>query len=330
MIALFVRPGWLVCALAAIPALLFFWARFARSRRALESINAAAMASGRRSLMITIAVRSVFLSLAWVSLSVAAAGPRWGTELVAERSEGACVALVMDVSRSMTASDVSPDRLGYAARYATALLSRLNEANVAVVLSKGEAHLAVPATSDRLVVHSLLSSLSPSLLTSPGSNLSSALETALGSFPSNLSGARAIVFFTDGDETSGDIVAAAGTASATGITVAFVGVGTEEGADISIVDASGGTGTHRATLRERRLAAAAKAVGAKGLYVDSKESGSALKLLSAIRSSGGSKGKPSYKTKTVDRTSAFLFASLALFCCSILSGAAYPRKEEAS
>ncbi len=323
MTALFARPAWLACALAVIPALAFLAARYARSARALEAVDAAFGPYGRGSPGATVASRAVFLSLAWISLSVAAAGPRWGTELVAERSEGSCVAFVMDVSRSMTATDLSPDRLGYASRYASAVLSRLEDASVAVVLSKGEAHLAIPSTSDRLAAQSLLSSLSTALLTAPGSNLAAALEAAVESFPSSVSGARTIAIFTDGDETSGDIVAASASAAAKGITIAFVGTGTAEGADIPLADPSGGIGTYRATLRERTLVAAAKAAGARGLYVDAREAGSALRLISAIRGSGVSGGNAAFKTKTVDRSPIALVAALAFFCASFLvAGAA--------
>lgn len=327
MTALFARPGWLACALAVIPAVAFLAARYARQARALASIDSADGSSRRRSLGVTVAVRAAFLSLAWISLSVAASGPRWGTELVEERSEGSCVAFVMDVSRSMTAVDVSPDRLGYASRYASAVLSRLQDTNVAVVLAKGEAHLAIPSTGDRIAAQSLLSSLSTALMTAPGSNLASALGVAVASFPSGLSGSRTVAFFTDGDETSGDIVQASRDAAAKGVTVVFVGVGTPEGADISLPDATGGTGTYRATLRDRTLAAAAKAAGPRGLYIDARDTGSALRLISAVRDAGGSDGTPAYRTETVDRSPVFLCAAIVLFCCSFLTVAAASRGE---
>ncbi len=331
MTALFARPGWLACALAVVPALAFLAARYARSARALEAIDSTPGTGGRGTLAAAVATRAVFLSLAWISLSVAAAGPRWGTELVAERTEGSCVSFVMDVSRSMTATDVSPDRLTFAARYASAVLSRLDDASVSVVLAKGEAHLAIPVTSDRLAAQGLFASLSPALLTAPGSNLAAALETAAGSFPSSLSGTRTVAFFTDGDETSGDVAAAAREAAAKGVTVVFVGIGTAEGADIPLADASGGTGTYRATLRDRTLSAAAKAAGSRGAYIDARDTGSALRLLSAIRGTGGPKaagGSPAYKTKPVDRSPGFLVAALAFFCCSFLSAVATSRKED--
>jgi Ca-activated chloride channel family protein len=170
----FSHPNFLLFALAAIPAALIYFVRLRKARASLAAFIASAERGQGRTAHVrlgrALGYRAVCFLLAWVALAVGAAGPRWGTRLVGQRQEGSSVVFVVDISRSMTLTDVAPTRLEFAARYASLLTERMEKTPCGLVLAKGDAVLALPITADHRAVRDLLSSLSPALLTSPGSS----------------------------------------------------------------------------------------------------------------------------------------------------------------
>lgn len=320
---LFGYPLYLVCILFLVPALLFLVMRFRRVRSALSPVQGAESPS-MRSLSLAFALRTVFFSLAWCCLVVAAAEPRWGSEPVAVRQQGMAVALVMDVSRSMGAKDLAPDRVSYAAAYASLLVSRMGSVPCALVLVKGEAHPAIPLTQDHRSIHDILEILSPTLLTEPGSNIGSGVQAALRLFPAGLASARTIILFTDGDETSGSLLEAAREVRRSGSTLAIVGTGTVPGAEIEI---PGSDGLYLARLREDYLRNVAEASGRDGLYVQASEPGSAQRILSLMDKARDDGRKMVYSTRIVRRYGSFVLASIVFACLGFMCGGLLWRKD---
>lgn len=238
------------------------------------------------SIKTSVVLRSLCFLLSWFFLIAALASPRWGTKLIPQREEGLAVVFVMDVSRSMTVSDLSPDRLTFSKEYASLLLNRLENSKVGVVLVKGKGHLAIPLTSDYRSVLALFENLSPLLVSSPGSALASGLYTAIEAFPKEGADSKIIILFTDGDETSGALLEAAQEINKAGIQLLVVGIGSEEGASISIIPNSKEGGYHTTKLNTALLQKLASISGNSSVYVTGTEPGSALELIRILQETG--------------------------------------------
>jgi len=327
--AVFEHPRWLLAALALLPAVLVFVSRYRKLAHALLPLVSPSDSRPVRYFSRMVLVRFVCLALAWILLACAAASPRWGTALAATRQEGSSVIFVMDISRSMGVSDVSPDRLSYASRYAFLLTERMENIPCGVVLVKGSAVLAVPLTTDHRSVLNLLSSLSPALLSSPGTGLASGIKTALAAFPSGSAAARTIVLLTDGDETAGSLEDEARSVRAAGATLIIVGIGTTTGSEINVFPGAEEKRMETTRLREDLLKNAARAAGRGSFYISGTDAGSALRVIEAALPASGKAGKLVYSPKPVYRYFEFLAAALLCICAAFIAGGLAWRKNRA-
>ena len=327
MNAYFEQPAWLFLILAVIPAAGVFLFRYRNLVQSLLPLVAKADYNPARPLTRMVTARFVCFALAWVFLVCAAASPRWGTELVAVRQEGSSVMFVVDISRSMTVADIPPNRLSFASRYAWLLTGQMENTPCGVVLVKGSGVLAVPLTTDHRSVLDLLSSLSPSMLSSPGSGIGQGVRIALESFPRNSTASRTVILFTDGEETSGSLDDAARAVRADGAVLIIVGVGTEAGSDLNMYSGGGEVKMHTAKLRADILKNAVHAAGRGSLYVAGTETGSARRVLEASLPPSGNERKLVYSPKPVYRYFEFLLASLVSIGAAFIAGGLVWRKE---
>jgi Ca-activated chloride channel homolog len=166
----------------------------------------------------------------WTLAVLALAGPAWNrTESPAFRAPGAWV-LVLDLSPSMNATDVTPDRVTRA-RYAAAdLLSAAHDARVGLVVFAGEPHTVTPLTTDVATVRTLLPPLSPSLMPESGDKLAPALEEAQRLLHDSYARHGQVVVLSDGFEDPVEALRVARDLRQQGTTVNVVGVGTQAGA----------------------------------------------------------------------------------------------------
>lgn len=323
----FAHASRLLLALAALPALVSFGVRFRKLGRNLLPLVSRSAEDPIRPLVFSLSLRSACFASAWVFLAVAAAGPRWGSELVATRREGSSVVFVLDVSRSMTVGDVSPSRLAFASAYATMLAGSLPDSRFGVVLSKGDAVLAIPLTGDHRSVVDLLASASPALLSHKGSNPARGVLVALEAFSAAGADSRTIVLLTDGEQSSPSLDEAAREVRTSGATLVIVGIGTKSGAEIDPTPLDEDGATVRTTLREDALRAAARIAGNGSVYVAGAEQGSAKAVFEAISPASTKERRLSYSSKSVDRYGAFLLLAIGFFCASFLSGGPAWRKK---
>ncbi len=327
-----VRPWAFYGLLAIVPAVIACRLYYGRLSGAVGSKRSPSFARMRRAVM----CRTVCWSLAWCFLITAYAGVSWGTELIPVRRTGSSVSFVFDVSRSMTAKDVSSgagaavskpvSRLDAVKLYAAALLDRMEGTEVSAVIAKGSGVVAVPLTSDLNAVRSLLPSLSPALLTSTGSSIGSGIEAAVNSFPPLSAAARTIVVFTDGEETDGRMSGAVADALKFGIPVVFVGFGSDTESEILAGDEKTTVKTALRTEALRNLVASAKTPRgaavvfpdmqtARAFYLDSDAPGSALEVLDLVRKHAGTAEFSgfSYENRPIERFPLFCLLAVAFF-----------------
>lgn len=218
--------------LALLPALVLFlvWAFRAR-RRALERFAAAPLADGLTRAVNPVARRwrAVLLVAAMLFAVLALVQPRWGFEWREVKRRGVDVFVLLDVSKSMLAPDVRPNRLMQAKFGIEDLLSRLQGDRVGLIAFAGTAFVQCPLTIDYEAFRLTLREADPNVIPRGGSALAMAVRTALKSFEAGEGRDRAIVLLTDGEETEEQVQAAAEDAATAGVRVYAIGVGTVEG-----------------------------------------------------------------------------------------------------
>lgn len=164
----------------------------------------------------------------------ALAGPQMGTRLEEVTAKGVDVVVALDVSNSMLAEDIRPDRMEVAKRALTELIDRMNGDRLGIVVFAGEAYTQMPITADRSAAKIFLNSISPDLVRTQGTAIGAAIEQARKSFGSDAAKGKAIIVISDGESFDDDPVEAARRAAADGIIVNTVGLGTTQGAPIPI------------------------------------------------------------------------------------------------
>jgi Ca-activated chloride channel family protein len=208
-------------------------------------------------------------SALWLLGVLAMAGPRWDyTDLRVERP-GDSLLVLFDLSASMRAADVKPNRLARARQEVEDLLDRAGGLRVGLVAFASVAHAVAPITEDYQTIRHLLPSLSPDLVRWQGSRPAAALERAERLLAGQAPGTRhAVVLLTDGDFVEEGLEARAAGLRAKGVAVHVLGIGSVEGAPVPGSTGAAITGQDgrpvQSRLEEARLEALAAAGG--GLY----------------------------------------------------------------
>ena len=173
------------------------------------------------------------LMVALVLLIVAVARPQFGQKEKTIKRQGIEVMVALDISNSMLAEDVAPNRLDRAKQMLSKMMDNMVDDKVGLVVFAGEAFTQLPITCDYVSAKMFLNSTSPALIQSQGTAIGAALRTAMASFGTAESEAgRAIVLITDGENHEDDAVAMAKQAYEHGIQVFVVGIGKPEGSPI--------------------------------------------------------------------------------------------------
>lgn len=178
------------------------------------------------------------LLLAVAAIGTALARPQYGVEWSERKSRGLDIVFVLDSSKSMLASDIRPTRLDRAKLAIIDLVERLESDRIGLIAFAGQAFLQTPPTLDYSAFRESLDSIDPSILTSGGSDLGSALRETIKAFPTD-NNVKVAVLLTDGEDLGGAAVAAANEAKVAGIQVFTVGIGTPEGEYLRITQADG-------------------------------------------------------------------------------------------
>jgi Ca-activated chloride channel family protein len=243
----------------------------------------------------------------------------WGTAPEPEDKSGFDVVLALDVSRSMLAQDSSPYRLRAAADISLGLMQGLERSRFAAAAFKGAAILAVPMTEDRQILEAFFQTISPSVVSSPGTSVESGLELALEAFPGGTASHKAIVLLSDGESLSDFSGEGAQRAAALGIPVFTVGIGGAEGSVIRLADGSLVTGKDGQPVVTRLNENALMRIAAlsQGEYFSSREPGIVSRLTQRLRDFEESRGRMGFRLAAVRRYRGFLFAGFLLLCASI-------------
>lgn len=221
--------------------------------------------------------------VALASFIVALARPQFGTRLDTRERMGIEAIIALDVSNSMLAEDVKPNRLEKAKMMVSNMVDGMRDDKIGLVVFAGEAFVQLPITSDYVSAKMFLETISPSMINVQGTDVAEAIKLAMRSFTQQEDVTRAIFVITDGEDNEAQGVEAAKQAASQGIRVYVLGIGNPGGAPIPIpgtgqyiIDDEGNTVVSR--LSEEMCREIATAGQGSYIYVDN--SSSAQKKLS--------------------------------------------------
>lgn len=268
----------------------------------------------------------IFKTLAFASLVLAYFGISFGKEKVPVQKNGSELAMVFDISYSMTAQDCDgkTTRLENAKNAARNFLSALESSPnlqipVSIVLAKGDGVLAVPLTEDYEILRNLIDRLSPSLMSAPGTNLAKGVDTAQKSFSPNSARTSNIWVYTDAEETEKGLEDAFENALLYGTKISIIGFGNEAETEIFAGD---GKTKVKTALRKNEIEEIITKVNEKSLekkitFYDTTSPLWASKLFRSVSSNSGKKTVVSYEIQKVSREKEFICLALILFLASI-------------
>ena len=167
-------------------------------------------------------------------LIVMLARPQLGTKISNEKRVGIETIIAMDISNSMLAEDVVPSRLDRSKMMVENLVDHFTNDKIGLIVFAGDAFVQLPITSDYVSAKMFLSSISPSMMASQGTDIARAIEMATHSFTQEEGIGKAIIVITDGEDHEGGALEAAKAAKDAGMRVYVLGVGSVNGAPIPV------------------------------------------------------------------------------------------------
>lgn len=176
--------------------------------------------------------------IALVSLILAAANPQVGTKLQEVKQTGIDVFILLDVSRSMTAEDIKPNRLEKAKYQISNLIRKLQGDRIGLIIFAGKAYIQFPLTTDYSAAGLFLSAVDVNSVPYPGTAINSAINLAVESFDSSAT-SKVIIAITDGEDHAGDVMDAVNEAVTKDIRIYTIGLGSTGGVPIPMYNSRG-------------------------------------------------------------------------------------------
>ncbi len=184
------------------------------------------------------ALKFVIVILATITLVIGITDPQIGSKLEKVKREGIDLYLVLDVSNSMLAEDIKPNRLERSKLAIATLVDKLQGDRVGIIIFAGNAYKQLPLTTDYSAAKLFLSAVDTKIVPTQGTAIGEAIEMATESF-GDTDHNKAIIVITDGENHEDDALGAAKMAHELGINVFTIGMGLPEGAPIPIYNKYG-------------------------------------------------------------------------------------------
>lgn len=231
--ALWLVPALCVFYLYAFKRRRFLLRRFCESDQILQRLLPS-VSWGRRRLKAGLLITAVVFCV------IALLQPRWGYHWEDVTRRGVDLIVAIDVSESMLAEDLSPNRLERAKREVSDLIQMLDGDRIGLVAFAGASFVQCPLTLDYGTARLFLDNLDTSLIPIPGTNLGAAMKKAVDAFKGSAKHAKALILITDGEDHGGEPLVIAKEAAAAGVRIFTIGVGQEGGAPIPLKSVDGG------------------------------------------------------------------------------------------
>ena len=233
----FANPDLLYLLLLLPVLILLFILNSIRKRNALRRVGEANLVKGLIPEMS--GIRPVFKFL--LQLVAVASGilmlarPQFGSKIEDVKKQGVEVIIALDVSNSMLAEDIQPDRLTRAKQAISRLVDNLDNDKIGLIVFAGDAYIQIPVTTDYISAKMFLSTITPDIVPKQGTAIGAAISLGIRSFTPGDGKSKALIIITDGENHEDDPVKEAGDAAKAGIIIHTIGIGSTEGVPIPIM-----------------------------------------------------------------------------------------------
>jgi Ca-activated chloride channel homolog len=237
----FANPEYLY-ALYVIPVLIFLYWLYRKRRsgllekfsnRKLYDVLLPVYSTGKDLLKFSLIIISLCL------LIIAIANPQVGTRMEEVKQTGIDVFILLDVSLSMQAEDIKPNRLEKAKHQISGLINKLRGDRIGLIIFAGEAYIQFPLTTDYSAANLFLSAVNFNSVPQQGTAIASAISLALKSFSKDAATEKVMVVITDGEDHEGDINKVTSEAAGQDIKIYTIGLGSPGGAPIPVYNPRG-------------------------------------------------------------------------------------------
>lgn len=179
-------------------------------------------------------LKHIFLLLVFSFLTMALINPKVGSRMEEATREGVDIIVALDVSKSMLAEDIRPNRLERAKIALSGLIDKTGNDRIGIVAFAGNAVTQVPLTTDKFAAKMILQTINTNSVSVQGTAIGKAIKRAARSFNKDDASSKVIIILSDGEGHADDPVAAAKNAAEKNITIHTIGIGTTKGAPIPI------------------------------------------------------------------------------------------------
>ena len=205
----------------------------ARARKSLATSRAYARLTDK--LLVRVGhLRAGLMILGCALLCLALTNPQWGSKRETVTAESADIFIALDISTSMLAEDIAPNRLERARRFAQKIVSRFKGDRIGLIMFAGNAYLQMPLTRDYASAELFLRSAHPGLASTQGTSIGDAISLAMRAYEEDVNHQKALVIITDGENHEEGALEAMERGRESGLIPFVVSVGTKEGAFIPI------------------------------------------------------------------------------------------------
>jgi Ca-activated chloride channel family protein len=181
------------------------------------------------------ALKFILQLVAMASLIIILARPQFGSKLEEVKKQGVEVIIALDVSNSMLAGDIQPDRLTRAKQALTRLIDNLDNDRIGLVVFAGDAYTQIPITTDYISAKMFLNAISPEMVPKQGTAIGSAIELGMRSFSPGEGKGKAMIIITDGENHEDDPVSKAAEAAKEDIVIHTIGIGSTDGVPVPVM-----------------------------------------------------------------------------------------------
>lgn len=180
-------------------------------------------------------LKMVLFLLGLTFIIIGLVNPKMGTKVEKVKRQGIDIVFAVDVSKSMLAEDVAPNRLEKSKQLVSQLINQLGSDRIGIIAYSGSAFPVLPMTSDYAVAKMFLQSMNPAMISSQGTSIDQAIDLAnIKFFDKKDKTNKLLILISDGEDHTDNAEAAAEDAQKNGIEIITIGVGTEKGGPIPL------------------------------------------------------------------------------------------------
>lgn len=234
----FAHPDFLYLLLLLPVLILLFIINEFRKKNALKRLGDASLVNGLIPEMSRIrpVIKFILQLVAVLSGIIMLARPQFGSKIEDVKKQGVEVIIALDVSNSMLAEDIQPDRLTRAKQAISRLVDDLDNDKIGLIVFAGDAYIQIPITTDYISAKMFLSAINPNTVPKQGTAIGAAISLGAKSFSPGDGKSKAMIIITDGENHEDDPLKEAEDASKAGIVIHTIGIGSTNGVPIPMVN----------------------------------------------------------------------------------------------